>query len=525
MPTRPDDATTGLTADKAPAVRRGRTARSVTPQRRRRPVTAGVAGGCYAPLTERDLARIDGAALELLCCTGMSEAPPVAVELVAARGGRLTAAGRLIFPRALVEEAIAALAREFTLHGRTPGHELELGGARVHAGSGGAAPSVIDLETGRYRDSTLGDLHDAARLVDALPDIHFFSRSLVARDMPDALSLDVNTAYASLAGTAKHVMTSISDPAHVAPVAEMCFRLAGSAEAFRSRPFLSLNLNHVTPPMRFSAEAVEVLVAAARLGVPVHCNTFGQLGASSPVTIAGCLAQTVAETLAGMVIAWLANPEVKAVFGPRPMVTDLRTGGMSGGGGEQALLMAAATQMARFYGLPNSCIAGATDAKTPDAQSGFEKAMSVTLAAQAGSNLITQAAGMQAGLMGVAFESYVIDNDMLGAVLRSLGPVVVDDETLSPAEIGAVACSAGHFLGQAQTLERMQSDFLYPDVSDRRTPTEWEASGGLDMRARARDRAREILATKKPSHIPPGVDADLRAEFDIRLPAAATGLS
>ncbi len=96
-----------------------------------------------------------------------------------------------------------------------------LSDARARACRSRCTPSVIDLVPGRCRNSTLGDLHDAARLVDALPDIHFFSRSLVARDMPDALSLDVNTAYASLAGTAKHVMTSISDPAHVAPVADV----------------------------------------------------------------------------------------------------------------------------------------------------------------------------------------------------------------------------------------------------------------------------------------------------------------
>jgi trimethylamine--corrinoid protein Co-methyltransferase len=504
-----------------PAGRRGRRSRSAETARVQHHRLAGVSGGRYAPLTEPDMARIDSAALEVLCATGLSEAPAFAIDLVTARGGRLTRDGRLTFPRGLVEDAVAGLARPVTLHGQVAGHELQLSGARVHVGSGGASPMVVDLETGSYRDSTLADLHAAARLVDALDNIHFFSRSLVARDMPDPLSLDVNTAYASLAGTSKHVMTSVSGPAHVAPIAEMCAAIAGSAEAFRARPFLSLNINHVTPPMRFSTEAVEVIAEAARFGIPVHCNTFGQMGASSPVTIAGCLAQTVAETLAGMVIAWLVDPTIAAIFGARPMVTDLRTGAMSGGGGEQALLMAASTQMARFYGLPNSCIAGATDAKSADAQSGYEKALSVTLAAQAGSNMITQACGVQASLMAAAFESYVIDNDMLGAILRSLGPVEVSDATLSPAVIGEVARGEGHFLGQAQTLARMETDFLYPDIADRRTPAEWEADGRRDMQDRARARAREILANHHPAHIGPETDAALRAAFEIRLPREA----
>jgi|GEM_PF-4432206 len=96
---------------------------------------------------------------------------------------------------------------------------------------------------------------------------------------------------------------------------------AGSAAAFRDRPFLSFHVNHVTPPLRFAPEALAVLAEAARLGIPVHCNSFGQMGASSPVTVAGCLAQTVTETLVGMIVAWLVNPEVKAVFGARPSRT------------------------------------------------------------------------------------------------------------------------------------------------------------------------------------------------------------
>ncbi len=484
------------------------------------PRLAGVEGGRYAPLDPPQVEEIDRAARQLLSEVGLSGAPSVAVDLVTARGGAVIDDDRLTIPDTLIAAALDGLSQAVMLHGQVRGHELDLRGARVHMGTGGAAPSVVDLETGRYRDSTLADLNASARLADRLSNIHFFSRSLVARDMPDARSLDLNTAYASLAGTAKHVMTSVSELSHLGDIAEMCFLIAGSAEAFRNRPFLSLNINHVTPPLRFAPEAVEVLVEAARLGIPVHCNTFGQLGASSPVTIAGCLAQTVAETLAGMIVAWLANPEAAAIFGARPMITDLRTGAMSGGGGEQALLMAASTQMARHYGLPNSCIAGATDAKAPDAQSGYEKALSVSLAAQAGSNLITQACGMQAGLMGVALEGYVIDNDMLGAVMRSLSPIAVDPETLSPPKIGAVARGDGHFLGQAQTLARMESDFLYPEIADRRSPGEWEAAGAPDIRASARERAREILAEHRPTHIAPETDAELRARFDIRLPLA-----
>jgi trimethylamine--corrinoid protein Co-methyltransferase len=283
--------------------------------------------------------------------------------------------------------------KDFKLCGQNPEYDMQLGDGRVYAGSGGAAPMILDLETNRYRESCLEDLYAAARLVDSLEHLHFFSRSLVARDMPDLHSLDINTAYACLAGTGKHVFTSASLAAHVEEIAEMCFTIAGSREAFLQRPFLSMNINPPVPPLRFDAESCEILAEASRLGIPVHSNTFGQMGASSPVTIAGTVAQTIAETLAGMIFAWLVNPQAKIIFGTRPMVTDLRTGAMSGGSGEGAIAMAASAQMAKYYGLVNSTIAGATDSKVADAQSGYEKSLSVTLAAQAGSNLITQAGG------------------------------------------------------------------------------------------------------------------------------------
>lgn len=480
------------------------------------PAQPGTKGGTFGPLTSMQLSEIDNAAREVLREVGMSEAPPIVVDAICARGGEYHK-GRLTFSADLIEEALAGFKRGFVLAGRSGG-DLHMSEGRVYMGSGGAAPSVVDLETGQYRDATLRDLYDAARIVDAMENIHFFSRSVVARDMETDALLDVNTAYASLSGTAKHVFTSATVESSVQPIAEMCYALAGSEAAFRARPFLSLNINHVVSPMRFAADACGVMAAAVRAGIPVHANTFGQLGASTPVTIAGSVMQTVAETLAGMIFAWVVEPFAKITFGPRPMITDLRTGAMSGGGGEQALLMATAMQMARYYDLPSTCIAGATDSKIADAQSGFEKSLSVTLAAHAGANAITQAAGMHAGLVGCAFESYVIDNDMLGGIIRSMAPIDVSMEALSVDLVRGTVEGDGHYLGHAETLARMEKDFLYPRVADRQPFAEWEESGSQDMRDRARRVARDILAAHYPRHISETIDADLRNRFDICLP-------
>lgn len=480
--------------------------------------TAPVAGRLN-PLDDKGLSHIHAASLYILDQVGLSEAPKVVVDAITAQGGRLTTDGRLLFPRDLVTRALAGFRRGFQLYGRAAGQDLDLAGAKVHAGSGGASPNIVDMSDGTYRAATLADLYDAARLVDTLEHVRFFSRSMIAGDMPTTHALDVNTAFASLAGTSKHVMVSASHPDHVSDIAQMCYAIAGSEDAFRAKPFLSLNINHAVPPLRFDADACEVMAAAVSAGIPVMVNTFGQMGASSPVTIAGCLAQTNAETLAGMVFAWALDPDVRAIYGARPMVTDLRSGGMAGGSGEQAILTAAASQIARFYDLPNSTIAGATDSKLPDAQSGFEKALSVTLAAQAGANLITQAAGTQAGLMATSLEAYVIDNDMLGAILQSASLIEVSDTTLSTDVIARIVRGEGHFLGHADTYARMKSDFVYPAHADRQAPEAWLASGAPNINTSARKTVKETLARHFPQHINAEVEQGLRARFDIRLPA------
>jgi trimethylamine--corrinoid protein Co-methyltransferase len=127
---------------------------------------------------------------------------------------------------------------------------------------------------------------------------------------------------------------------------------------------------------------------------------------------------------------------------------------------------------------------------------------------------------MQASLMGCALESYVIDNDMLGSIMKSLSGIEVSESSLAVSAIDEGVHGDGHFLGQAETLQRMQSDFVYPEIGDRRTIDEWEAQGSKDIREIARERTREILRQHYPRHLSPEIDTALRDRFDIRLPEA-----
>ena len=481
-------------------------------------VGPGLVGGQYRPLSEADVTRIHEAALDVLENIGIGDPIPSCVDLVTGAGGRLSDAGRLLFPRALVEDTIAMAARHFVLHARDPRHDMEVWGTKVHFGTAGAAVHIADPVTHEYRDSTLLDLYDIARLVDTLDHIHFYQRSVVTRDIEDPGELDINTTYACLAGTTKHIGTSFVQPEHVDAAVEMLHMIAGGEEAWRARPFVSMSNCFVVPPLKFAEDACRCLESAVRAGMPVLLLAAGQAGATSPAALAGAVVQEVAEVLAGLVYVNLIVPGHPAIFGTWPFVSDLRTGAMSGGSGEQAVLMAACAQMAQFYDLPGGIAAGMTDSKVPDAQSGFEKGYTNALAGLAGANLVYESAGMHASLLGCCLESYVIDNDMLGGVLRTVRGIEVSDENLSIEAMREVCIEGpGHFLGHSQTLELMEADYVYPEIGDRTSPKEWVEQGSTDIIKRARKKTQEILSTHYPDYIPADIDARIRQRLPIRL--------
>ncbi|MBX2879730.1 MAG: trimethylamine methyltransferase family protein [Granulosicoccus sp.] len=483
-----------------------------------RAVRPGLSGGSYQPLSVTDMDKINASVMDVLSSIGLSQAIPSCVELVTKAGGEYRD-GRLFFPRALVEDTIANCAKDFILYAQDPQHDMEISGSRVYFGTAGAAVHVVDVEARDYRDSTLVDLYDMARLVDKLDNIHYFQRCLVARDMANPADLDLNTCYAAVRGTSKHVGSGWVEPAHVKQSLQMLHLIAGGEKQWRARPFVSMSNCFVVPPLRFAEESCECLEVAVRGGMPVLLLAAGQAGATSPAALAGAVVQEVAEVLAGLVFVNLLVPGHPAIFGTWPFVSDLRTGAMSGGSGEQAVLMAACGQMGRYYGLPTGIAAGMADAKLPDAQSGYEKGYTNTLAAHSGANLIYESAGMHASLLGVSFESMVIDNDMLGAINRTVRGIEVNDETLSVQTMRDVCIDGpNHYLGHEQTLALMQSEYIYPSVGDRSSPKEWFERDKPNLNVSAQKTVEKVLSTHYPQHISPELDASIREQFDIKLP-------
>ena len=485
-----------------------------------RPIRPGMEGGTYKPLTQAGMEAIHRAALEALEEIGLADAPPSGVAYLTGAGAIQGEDGRIRFPRALVEDALAKANRSVTLHARDPQYDLELSGNRVHYGTAGAAVHLVDVAGNNYRECGVQDLHDAARIADTLDNIHFLQRPMVCRDITDNLEMDLNTIYACCSGTTKAVGTSFTEPDYVKPALEMLHMIAGGEDKWRERPFV-LNSNcFVVPPMKFATEACQVMEACIEGGMPVLLLSAGMAGATAPSTVAGAIVQAVAECLAGLVYVNAVKPGHPAIFGTWPFGLDLRTGAMTGGSGEQALLTAGCAQMHHFYGVPGGAAAGIADSKMPDMQAGWEQMCSNVMAGLSGLNMVYESAGMHASLLGFCHESLILGNDLIGQAMRCVRGIEVNDETLALDQMREVCLGGpGHYLGTEQTLSRMELDHVYPALGNRSSPKEWDELGKPDLIKNATARKEEILGQRSRARFDPIVDMAIREKFNIHLPA------
>ncbi len=489
-----------------------------------KPVRPGQTGGHYRPLSEAGVAAIVDNAFRILAEVGFADATPHCIETCTAAGAVLGEDGRLRMPGNLVERTLEQARRNLVLHGQDPRNDLDLSGARVHFATAGAAVMVADTENNLYRDSLAQDLYDMARIVETCEHIHMFQRTCVPRDIPDNYEMDVNTLYCAVMGTSKHVGSSWTLPGHVEKSLEMLHLIAGGEDQWRARPFVSQSNCFVVPPMKFAIDALECLRVAVEGGMPVLLLSAGQAGATTPAYLAGAVSQAWAECLGGLVYVNAIRPGAPAILGAWPFVSDLRTGAMSGGSPEQGLLSAACAQIGIHFDLPFGTACGMSDAKFPDFQAGAERAATVLSAALSGANIVYESAGMYASLLGTCPESLLLDNDVLGAIGRVTRGIEVNSDTLSFAEVQQICFSGeGHYLGSGNTLQVMQSEYIYPDFGDRNSPTVWEEQGKPVMLQKALGRTRELLARPAPRHVADDIDALIRSEFPILLSPEAMG--
>ena len=468
-------------------------------------------------MTEAATGRVLDTAFGILETIGMAGFPTHLADAAIQNGTWWREDGRMCFPRAMVEDAIARAPDRVKLPGFTEEADLMIGGGRVHIGTGGAAVQVLDARSAKFADSKLADLYNLMRVLEHSDNIHYGVRPVVARDMADGFALDINTAFACVKATTKPIGVSFCDADHVGPVVELFDMALGTPGSFRKRPYCMAIVVHVVPPLTYAPDGCDVLEAAIRAGMIPQICSAGQAGATSPVTLAGALAQGLAECLAGLILVDLIAPGYPCIYALMPFISDLRTGAMSGGGGEAAVASAAAAQCLAALDLPSTVSAGVTDSKVADAQAGYEKGYTVALAAQAGADMINLSVGMLGSIMVASLEMLVIDNDMCGAILRSVEGIEVSGATLDMAMIERVVAGEGHYLGEPETLARMKTDYVYPSVGDRLGVSDWLAAGSQTVWDRANRKVEEILAEDPSSHLSAAAEARIRERFPIQL--------
>jgi len=475
--------------------------------------TKGLVGGQYKPLTDKQVEQIHRASLAILSRTGVRVEEPQALRLFEEAGANIDG-NRVRIPGSLIEDAVDKAPSRVVLAGRDPNNDLILEGKRVYIGTGGAALQVLDLETEKIRNAVLRDVADTASLVDALDNIHFYLIPIYPTDLPED-RVEIVKYYAALANTTKHVQAGAYTIQGIRDVVEMAEQIMGGRKALQERPIVSFITSWMVSPLNFATDVTTLLIEVCRQRMPVVLSAAPMAGSTAPVTLAGMLAQLNAEQLAGLTLTQLVQPGCPVIIGPIPATADMRTGKYLAGTVELGMCNAAITQLAHFYEVPIYNSAGMTEAKLPDIQAGIEKAQSIIQVALAGANYIHHAAGMLEDMSTIAYEQFVIDNEVLGMAMRAVRGIEVNEDTLALDVIDQVG-PGGHYLLEDHTLAFMRSEHIFPsEVFDRQGRDDWAKDGSQSAWQRAKDIARQILVEHKPEPIDPDTDAWIRNRFAI----------
>jgi trimethylamine--corrinoid protein Co-methyltransferase len=475
-------------------------------------IRKGIAGGSYRPLTEDSIIKIDQTVMRIIEEVGFEVNSEAALRLFEEAGAWVDKGERRVrLSRARARKLIGMAPPEVRLCGQEEKNDIYLGDKRVYTGTGGTALYIYEPSTKQKRPATLKDLKRIARLVNRLDNIHLFMLPTYPNELP-VERVDVNRFFAGLDNTTKHIMGGVYTLDGVKQVIRMAEIAAGSAEALRQRPIISIVTCSSISPLKMDAQYGDLLIEAARQGIPVVCPAEPLCGATSPITLAGNLVIQAADSLMGVMLTQIVNPGTPVIFGSVATNTYLIDFKYLAGSVEMGLLNAAGAQMAQFYHLPFYATGGMTDSKVLDAQSGYESAMSSLLCALSGANFIHDAAGMMEFALTVCYEKFVIDNEILGMVMRAVSGIKVNDSTLAFDLIREVG-PGGNFVAAWHTRNFMRREHYRPNLSDQNSREEWEAKGGRAIWQKAGEKARRLIA-EPPHHLPAATKKQIVAEIE-----------
>lgn len=418
-----------------------------------------------------------------------------------------SSAGPLVrIPSWLVKSALNTTPQRIVVAGRDRSKRIFLEKDKIHFGTGSDCPSLIDPYTDEVRKYTYRDIYNAARISDALPHIDFhMSLGLTSGVLPQ--TYDRHQFLAMLRGTSKPLVITTVDKEGLADQYRMACEVLGGPEEFAQAPLFVVYIEP-SSPLSNSIEAVEKILYAAETGIPAIYTPCIMCGATGPVTLAGAMTQCLAECLMGVVLAQLERKGAAVIIGGVESIIDMATSILSYGAPEMVLLSAAMTDITKWLRLPMFSTAGCSDAKVLDQQAAIEAAMSVTIAALSGANLIHDVGYLESGLLG-SFDMLVMSDEVIGMAKRILRGVAVTPQTLAVDVIEQVG-PGGHYLTQEHTRQHFRTELWFPTLMDRQMRRGWEADGKKTMAQRVRVKVVDILERHEPMPIPAEVEAGLK---------------
>jgi trimethylamine--corrinoid protein Co-methyltransferase len=460
------------------------------------------------------------ASLRILADIGMEVLGDRALDAFVKAGARVDRVTRNVrLDPAHVEALVALAPHEFRLHARNPDRDVVFGGAHLVFCAVGGPAFVSDLDRGR-RPGNIADFTDYVRLIGALDVLHQEGGGpLEPTDLPvETRHLDQYRVFATELDKTWHCLGTgrvvVDDALEVA-----CLIRGVDRDRLVREPSLITIIN-TNSPLRLDGPMSDGLIEMALHGQPVVATPFTLAGAMSPVSLAGAIAQQNAEALFVVALAQLVRPGAPMVYGAFTSNVDMRTGSPAFGTPESVKSQFASGQMARRYGLPWRS-SNATASPVVDAQAAYEAEMAVWGAIMGGVNLLYQGAGWLEGGLTASFEKLIIDAEILQMMSEVLQPLVVDDASLGLDAIAEVG-PGGHFFGTAHTLERYETAFYTPMVSDWRNFETWQADGARTATERANDIWKRLLAEAVPPALDPAIAEALDAFVERRRTEIAT---
>lgn len=461
-------------------------------------------------LSADHLEAIHAASLRILSEIGVEVMGDRTLEAFAAAGATVDRSTRRVrLDPAQVEALIALAPSSFTLHARNPARNVVFGGTNVVFCAVAGPAFVSDIDRGR-RPGNIADFTDYVRLIGALDVLHQEGGGpLEPTDLPvPTRHLDQYRVFATELDKTWHCLGTgtvvVDDAIEVA----LLIRGGIDRDQLAREPSLITIIN-TNSPLRLDAQMGDGLMEMALHGQPVVATPFTLAGAMSPISLAGALAQQNAEALFLVALAQIVRPGAPMIYGAFTSNVDMRTGSPAFGTPESVKAQIASGQLARRYGLPWRS-SNATASPVVDAQAAYEAEMAIWGAMMSGVNLLYQGAGWLEGGLTASYEKLILDAELLQMMSEVLQPLVVDEDTLGVDAIADVG-PGGHFFGTAHTLERFETAFYRPMLSDWRNFETWQADGSQTATERANTIWKRLLAEAIPPPLDPGIAEALDA--------------